>query len=1035
MSFSYKTLNSNDISLTSYIANKQWGVNNTTLSQNGVTIYIGENLPIDIINPFDPINDSQTSNEEYRRLVYDSIKNLYYQNYTSGSFTGQFFHSSSFFNYEQSTLTSGSMLAAHRNIPTITGSSAIGRNPTLFNNALYELSSSLYDETGFDPDIGSKIVVISIDQNIFGSGLSPKSILISGSTYNIQDDGEGNLFDTLATSSLYVGNVFYSQGLIVITDQDYLCIFGAPPTTANDYYLYQNTEYASQSLQILTNDFADCGTLDPTSVQLMSVPGFSFPNYTINNGVITITPDQTSVIPGNYKLEYTVGNFTGIRSNTSSIDLTITSLPLEINNIISSSVCFNSTASVPVTFSINYGVPPYSYSLDNGTTYTGIPGFFNKTTSGSITASNNAIIYVKDYLDTIVTQSFNSWYPPISYTTSITKLPCSSTSSDGRVTVSNDGTNTATSASIDGGSYFTLPKEFTGLSTGSHTINVKDSFNCITSSIVNLGVYPALTASITQSNVSCYGGSNGSLSIAFTNIIDTLLVTLTDPTGSYIYEGEPLNTFRRNTVTVPGLTTGSYTLSLAPDPAKPLQCQTYNNTFTITSPTALSISTTASYIDSCSNAVIISGSRGTPPYTYFAVNTGSGVTYSSDSSSVSLDGLNSGTYTTFIVDSNNCSSPTSSIEIFGRNYIYTGSFCILSASVNSGYVSSSGIQQTFNSGPYSGSRVTSSYSNGTTLFGPTVNFTQLFTSGTNDFITPCIYKKAPGFFRYYQNTTQCPPPAFCIPPTLLTANPVNCADQENWTSSYTVTYNSGSSSATRTIIQYSLLGNFTDSNAFRTKIITNPSSGSLTVDAVADFGAYTAPTDFVYFRAYNSCSSGITSSFSDIISASCPVPPAPEFNPFTIEFTNKTGNSVQYFLDYGDGITVANNATRIFTASEPGFNLDFDLLGTDRIIGNAIDKYNNLVYTMRVSGSTALLGSGIVTTVIPQINQGPLPTGYPGGIIREYTPEQIIYFSADGSTGPDVSVYTDRTSYSPSATIKLAIHPSDINPVPPDPER
>jgi hypothetical protein len=154
------------------------------------------------------------------------------------------------------------------------------RNPTAFNNALYDISSSIYDETGYDPDKGSKIVVISIDQNVFGSGLSPKSVIISGSTYNIQDDGEGNLFDTLATSSLYVGNAFYSQGLLVITHQDYLCIFGAPPTTANDYYLYQNTEYASQSLQILNNDFADCGALDPTSVQLMSVPGFSFPNYT-----------------------------------------------------------------------------------------------------------------------------------------------------------------------------------------------------------------------------------------------------------------------------------------------------------------------------------------------------------------------------------------------------------------------------------------------------------------------------------------------------------------------------------------------------------------------------------------------------------------------------------------------------------------------------------------------------------------------------------------------------------------------------------
>jgi hypothetical protein len=1009
MSFSYKTLNSNDISLTSYIANKQWEVNNTTLSQNGVTIYIGENLPINKINLFDPINDSQTANEEYRRLVYDSIKNLYYQNYTSGSLTGRFFHSSSFFNYEQSTLTSGSMLAAHRNIPTITGSSAIGANPTAFNSSLYELSSSLYDETGFDPDQGSKIVVISIDQNIFGSGLSPKSVIISGSTYNIQDDGEGNLLDTLATSSLYVGNVFYSQGLIVITDQDYLCIFGAPPTTANDYYSYQNIEYSSQSLQILTNDFADCGSLDPTSVQLMSVPGYSFPNYTINNGIITITPDQTSIIPGNYRLEYTVGNFNGVRSNTSSIDLIVTALPLEINNIISSSVCFNSTASVPVTFSINYGVPPYSYSLNNETTYTGIPGFFNKTVSSSITSSNSNIIYVKDYLGTTISQSFNSWYSPISYTTSIIKLPCSDISNDGKVTVSNDGTNTATSASIDGGAYFTLPKQFTGLSTGSHTITVKDSFNCITSSIINLGIYPALTASVTQSNVSCYGGSNGSLSISFTNVIDGLIVNLLDATGSNIYTNVNLSSFPNNTVTASSLVSGSYDLNVFALGSN--QCQNYSNIFTLTSPTALSISTTASYINSCSNAVILNGSGGATPYTYFAFNTGSGITYSSDSSSISLDGLNSGTYTTFFIDNNGCSSPTSSIEIFGRNYTYTGSFCVQSASVNSGYVSSSGIQQTFNSGFYSGSIVTSSYSNGTTLYGPTINFIELFTSGTNDVITKC---NTSDYYRYYQNTTQCPPPSFCIAPTLLTANPVNCVDQVNWTSSYTMTYNSSSNSSSYTVIQYSTNDSFT--SPLTTKIITNPSSGSLTVNTFDDLGFYTTPTSVIYFRAYNSCSNGATSSYSNVLTASCLEPLAPEFEPLTIEFRNNSGQNVEYFLDGYSPVTITNNSTNTFTVSEPGFNLDFSILGSNNYAG-FVDNNGYRAYTMRVSGSNILIGN-VITSVTPQIDSG----NYPPSLITPYTPAQNKIFVTDGDTiSKDVSVYIDRTSYSPAATIKLTI--------------
>jgi hypothetical protein len=1012
MSFSYKTLNSNDISLTSYIANKQWEVNNSILSQNGVTIYIGENLPINRTNIFDPINDSQTSNEEYRRLIYDSIKNLYYQNYTSGSLTGQFFQSSSFFNYEQSTLTSGSMLAAHRNIPTLTGSSAIGLNPTFFNNSLYELSSSLYDETGFDPDKGSKIVVISIDQNIFGSGLSPKSVIISGSTYNIQDDGEGNLFDTSTTSSLYVGNIFYSQGLIVITDQDYLCIFGAPPTTTNDYYLYQNTEYLSQNLDILTNDFADCGTLDFTSVQLTSVPGFSFPNYTINNGIITITPDQTSIIPGNYQLEYTIGTSNGIRSNTSSINLTITSLPLEINNIISSSVCFNSTTSVPVTFSINYGVPPYSYSLDQGTTYTGISGFFNQTTSGSITASNNNIIYVKDYLETTISQSFSSWYPPISYTTSITKLPCSGISNDGIITVLDNGTGTAISASIDGGSYFALPKAFTGLSTGSHTIIARDINLCTTSSVINLGVYPALTASVTQSNISCYGGSNGSLTINLSNVIDTYtLVNLIDPTGSYIYNDVRLNTFPNNSITASGLSTGSYTCSINPDPLRPLECQNFNNIFTLTSPTALSISTTASYIDSCSNAVILSGSGGTLPYTYFAFNTGSGVTYSSDSSSINLNGLNSGVYTTFLIDSNGCSSPTSSIEIFERNYIYTGSFCEQSASVNSGYVSSSGIQQIFITGIYSGSVVTSSYSSGSTLFGPIINFNESFISGTVDIITPCLTS----YYRNYLDTTQCLPPTFCIPPTLLTANPVNCTDQINWTSSYTMIYNSSSNSASYTIVNYGFTPDFT---TYVTKIITNPSSGSLTVDTVTDFGIYTTPTTNVYFRAYNSCSNGMTSSYSNIISASCTVEPTPEYFPLTIEFQNQSGQIIEYQYN-GIWYSVPNNSTSTFTSLLSEFNLNFSILGRnlypDLIDGNGFFNYN-----MRVSGSNVLIGN-VTTLVTPQIDPG----SYPSYLVPSYTPASNIQFATDniGITTDVVSVYIDRSNYTSPATIKLNINP------------
>jgi hypothetical protein len=880
MSFSYKTLNSNDITLTSYIANKQWEVNNSTLSQNGITIYIGENLPIDKLNPFDPLNDSETSNEEYRRLIYNSIKNLYYQNYTSGSLTGQFFHSSSFFNYEQSTLTSGSMLSAYRNIPTITGSSALGVRPTVFGTNLYDISSSLYDQMGYDPDKGSKIVVISIDQNVFGSGLHPNTILISGSTYNIQDDGEGNLLDI--NTSTYIGNVFYSQGLIVITNQIYLCVFGAPPVSVNDYYSYRNTEYISQTLDILSNDFADCGAIDPTSVEIY---GTNFPDYTINNGIISITPNQTSFIPGNYQLNYTVGNYNNIRSNTSSINLEITSLPLEISNIISDKVCYGVTSSLDVSFDINYGVPYYSYSLDGGISYTGSNTIFNATITGSMTAGINNIIYVKDYTETIYSASFNSWYKPISYTTTILKNPCSSTSNDGQISIEDDGTLTAYQARISGsGSYANIPVTFTGLSTGSHTIQVRDINSCVTSSIVNLGIYTPLTASVTQSNVSCYGGSNGALSIALTNVTDRLVIDLLGPTGSYIYNNVLLSSFPNNTITASNLSTGSYNLYVTY--SRDLQCQTYNNTFTITSPTPLVYTITASYIDSCSNALIFNATGGIPPYYYFAYETGSLLSYSSDSSSVILSGSNPGFYKAFIIDSNGCSSTTSSIQIFGRNYEYSGSYCETSSGQNTGYVSSSGIQQIFTSGPYSGSVVTSSYSNGTNLFGPTLNFTRNFISGTQDLFITCnpIY-----YYRYYENTASCAVSG-CYAPILISATPINCSG--NWQSEYTFTYNSASSNASYTVVEY---GPWSDFSNYATHIIDNSSPTILPLSFLDDYGDSLQPNDIVYFRAYNSCSNGALSSYSNVITATCGEDTGPPtfFRDAIIKVINNTSQTLQ----------------------------------------------------------------------------------------------------------------------------------------------
>ena len=1036
MSFSYKTLNSNDITLTSYIANKQWEVNNSTLSQNGVTIYMGENLPINKLNPFDPLNDSETSNDEYRRLIYNSIKNLYYQNYTSGSLTGRFFHSSSFFNYEQSTLTSGSMLAANRNLPTITGSAALGIRPTVFDTNLYDISSSLYDTTGYDPDKGSKILVISIDQNIFGSGLYPNTIIISGSTYNIQDDGEGNLLDI--NTSTYVGNVFYSQGLIVITNQIYICVLGAPPVSVNDYYSYSNTNVL-QTLEILSNDFADCGAIDPTSVEIY---GNNFPDYTINNGIITITPNQTSLIPGNYQLLYTVGNYDGIRSNTSSINLEITSLPLEITNITLDKLCYGVTGSLEVNFDINYGVPYYSYSLDGGINYTGSSTIFNANVTGFISASSNNVIYVKDHTETIYSASFSSWHKPVSYTTNILKNPCSSASNDGQISVEDDGTGTAVQARINGlGFYQNLPITFTGLSTGSNTIQVRDINECVTSSIVNLGVYTALTANVTQSNVSCYGGINGALSIAFANVTDRLLVNLLGPTGSYIYNNVLLSSFSNNIVTASNLTTGSYILNVTA--SRDLECQSYNNTFTITSPTPITFTSTASYIDSCSNAIIFNVTGGTPPYTYYASETapsstrdGGNTVYSSDTNPVNINGLNSGSYFTFAVDSNGCSSTTSSINVFKRDFEYTGSYCITASGINTGYISSSGVRQMFTTGPFSGSVVTSSYSNGTNLFGPTINFTRNFISGTLDAFTIC----GPTYYdRYYENTASCAISG-CFAPVLISATPVTC-DIELWQAEYSLIYNSASANASNTIVEY---GPWSDFSSYASHTINNSSPTVLPLSFYDDYGTFTEPYDIVYFRAYNSCSNGSTSSYSNIITASCEAPPEqPDFydNAYIVIVNNTQATlygvlpAMQYYLRQtftigplasspplliAEGIIFDQNEQPTGNPNQRSVILSFLNRPTNY---NVRDVSNNLIYKATITSNNSINGD-VYTELHSEVNSNLYPsetfvTNYATGNNTFNYCDSFTLGTAEDPTELNVSI--DRTYYGETFTITCSI--------------
>ena len=104
--------------------------------------------------------------------------------------------------------------------------------------------------------------------------------------------------------------------------------------------------------------------------------------------------------------------------------------------------------------------------------------------------------------------------------------------------------------------------------------------------------------------------------------------------------------------------------------------QNYYTTFTVTQPTQLTLSTTASYQSSCSNAISYSIAGGTPPYTFRAIDTGSNISYSTDTSPLILPNLSGNVYNFIATDANGCNITGSLLTVYGRTYIYSGSTCL-----------------------------------------------------------------------------------------------------------------------------------------------------------------------------------------------------------------------------------------------------------------------------------------------------------------------------------------------------------------------
>jgi hypothetical protein len=196
----FKQLLASDIIVSPFEVNKAFrfaGAAALTGSNVGIDRFLGQNIQ----GLFD-LSESTTGQvtSEYKRLIYSSIKELYYSNYISSSY--------------------GDPVSVPYIIPGTTpaGNVLVGATSSAGRFENY-LESTLAYERYFPTSSSAVIGVVSIPTKLFGDKIKPGSFIITSDSGSISDDGNGNLIFSL--DGEYCGNIIYQHGLAVLTKDNF----------------------------------------------------------------------------------------------------------------------------------------------------------------------------------------------------------------------------------------------------------------------------------------------------------------------------------------------------------------------------------------------------------------------------------------------------------------------------------------------------------------------------------------------------------------------------------------------------------------------------------------------------------------------------------------------------------------------------------------------------------------------------------------------------------------------------------------------
>jgi gliding motility-associated-like protein len=352
-----------------------------------------------------------------------------------------------------------------------------------------------------------------------------------------------------------------------------------------------------------------CNGASTGSINLTVFGGTLFYSYLWTNGATT--EDLVNLPAGNYSVTVTDGNACTVVGGTYTIN---EPAPIVVTPSITNVTCFG-LSNGAITVSASGGTPGYTYAWSNGSTATTITGLTAGTYTVTVTDAFNCVRIVP----VTVTQP-----DLLTANAVITNVTCFG-GNVGAIDVTVFG---GTSPYQFSWSNNATTEDLSGLTAGTYSITIRDANNCSFTNTYTITQPTQLVVTYVQTNVTCFGGSDGAINVA-----------VSGGTPNYTYAWSDGPTVEDRT----GLTAAAYVLTVTDNNG----CEEIISV-TITQPALLTVAESITDV-SCNGgndgAITLLVNGGTTPYFF---------NWSNLSSSQNLAGLTAGTYSVTVTDINGC---------------------------------------------------------------------------------------------------------------------------------------------------------------------------------------------------------------------------------------------------------------------------------------------------------------------------------------------------------------------------------------------